>query len=316
MELRQLQYIVAVADTAGFTRAAAQVHVTQSGLSSQVAALERELGQKLFDRGRHGATPTEVGLAVLEHARDALAAADRIRNTVDDYAGLLRGKVRIGFVSGAADEAFDVARVLAEFRHDHPQVHVSLSEDDSDAMVDALAHGRLDIAVIGLTGEELPKGVVAEVILDTAIVAAAADEDTRLPRDRITLADLAEEPLICLPNGTGIRGVFRRACEVAGLSPDVAYEAAAPPVLLRLAAHGLGIALVPELTPAETAAFGVRTLRITDPPLRAQLALTWTTPGNQTPATRVLLGQLRIALAPTDEPVATRARRGESHHSG
>ena len=246
---------------------------------------------------------------MLGHARDALAAADRARYTADEYAGLLRGEVRIGFVSGAANEEFDIARVLADFRHDHPQVHVSLSENDSDAMIDALAHGTLDIAIIGITGAELPPDISTEVILDTPVVAAATASDTRLPQDRMSLARLAEEPLICLPLGTGIRGVFQRACDAAGLAPGIAYEAAAPPVLLRLAAHGLGIAIVPELTPAETAAFGVRTLPITDPSLRAQLALAWTTPRDQTPATKVLLGQLRIAFDHRNDGLSQRRDR-------
>jgi len=295
MELRQLEYLVAIAEEGNFTRAAARVHVTQPGLSAQIAVLERELGQTLFHRGRHGAALTETGHAVLAHARDALAATIRIRTTADEYAGLLRGEVRLGFVSGAANSEFDIPRILAAFRHDHPQVRVSLSEDGSEAMTAALVSGDLDIAIIGLTGAELPPGVSTDIVLDTAVVAAVAADDTHLPQRQITLERLAREPLICLSPGTGIRGAFQRACDAAGLAPDIAYEAAAPPLLIRLAAHGLGVAIVPEPSPDE-AATGVRILRIVKPSLRGQLALAAGRSQDQTPATKVLLGQLRIAL--------------------
>ncbi|MFI5664472.1 LysR family transcriptional regulator [Streptomyces sp. NPDC051684] len=296
MELRQLRYVVAIAEEGSFTAAAARVHVAQPGLSAQIGALERELGQKLFRRGRHGAALTEVGRAVLEHARETFAAAERIRFTADEYAGLLRGEVRVGLVSGAATDEFDIARVLAEFRHDHPQVRVSLSEHSSEEMLTAIVNGGLDIAVVGLTGAELPAAVATDTILETGIVAAVAEDDDRLPRDGIPLADLAHEHLICLPHGTGIRGVLQRACDAADITADVVYEAASPPVLLRIAARGLGVAVVPELTPDEAAAFHVRTAPITHPSLRGKLALAWDNRGGRTPAVNVLLGQLRIAF--------------------
>lgn len=109
MELRQLQYFVAVVEEANFTRAAARLHVAQPRVSAQIRQLERELGQPLLDRSGRSVTVTEVGEAVLAHARAALAAAEGIRQTVDQFSGLLRGRVRIGLLSGAASNRFDMA---------------------------------------------------------------------------------------------------------------------------------------------------------------------------------------------------------------
>lgn len=306
MELRQLKYVVAVAREASFTRAAQSMHVTQPGLSAQIAVLEKELGQALFKRGRHGAVLTETGEAVLAHVREALAAVDRVRSIADEFSGLVRGDVRMGFVSGAADSELDIAPVLADFRRAHPGVRVRLSEDDSDAMVDGLTRGDLDVAVIGITGARLPVGIMTQVFLDVPLVAAVASESDRLPPGAVTLARIVDEPLICLPPGTGLRGVFQRACEAAGLEPDVAYEAAAPPVLLRLAAHDLGVAIVPDPHPAEFEALGIRAHPITEPDLRGQLALAWNNARDQTPATKVLLNRLRDALAANESttPIA------------
>ncbi|WP_280495048.1 LysR family transcriptional regulator [Nocardia farcinica] len=295
MELRQLRYFVTVAEEGNFTRAAARLHLAQPGLSAQIRSLERELGHPLLDRGGRSVTLTEVGAAVLPHARAALAAAERIAHTADEFAGLVRGHVRMGLISGAATEEFDVAAVLAAFHHDHPQIAISLTEDTSENMLAALLRGELDIALVGLTGAPLDPALGIDVVLDTPIVAAVAARD-RDHGETIALAALAGRPLICLTRGTGLRGVFERSCAAAGFTPNVAFEAAAPALLLRLAARGLGIAVVPAIGPAEAAAAGVRTLRITDPEPHGRLALAWRTDQHPAPATKVLLGQLRLAL--------------------
>ncbi|WP_063050507.1 LysR family transcriptional regulator [Nocardia arthritidis] len=295
MELRQLRYFVAVAQEASFTRAAARLHLAQPGLSAQIRQLERELGHPLLDRGGRAVTPTEVGAAVLPHARAALAATERITHTVHEFTGLLRGQVRIGLISGAAVEEFDVAAVLADFHHDHPQIGISLTEDTSERMLAALGRGELDMALIGMTGAELDPAIGIDVVLETAVVAAVAAADPGYGAE-VALTALRDRPLICLTPGTGIRGVFERACAAAGFEPGIAYEAAAPALLLRLAARGLGVAVVPELTAEEAAAFGVRTVRIVEPELRGRLALAWRTDRPASPAAKVLLGQLRLAL--------------------
>ena len=100
MELHQLEYFVAVAEEASFTRAASRVHVAQPGVSAQVRRLESELGQQLLDRSGRSVRLTEVGSAVLPFARAALDAVTNARLAVDDLAGLVRGQVTVGMVSG------------------------------------------------------------------------------------------------------------------------------------------------------------------------------------------------------------------------
>ncbi|MFC6014456.1 LysR family transcriptional regulator [Nocardia lasii] len=301
MELRQLRYFVTVVDEGGFTRAAQRLHLSQPGLSTQIRQLERELGHPLLDRGARTVTVTEIGAAVLDHARAALAAADRITDTVAEFTGLLRGHVRLGMISGAASDIFDVAGVLADFHHDHPRVNITLTEDTAERMLTAVDHGDLDIALIGLTGADLPPGIGIDVLLETPLAAAVA-LDAPLSATTITLAALADHRLICLTRGTGLRGVFERSCTAAGFTPNVAFEAAAPPLLLELAARGLGTAIVPTLTPAEAAAFAVRTLDIVEPRIHGRLALAWRTDRPLSPAAKVLLGQLRIAFGAPNPP--------------
>ena len=102
MELRQLEYLVAVAEEANFTRAAERVRISQSGVSAQIRQLEHELGVELIDRSTRRASLTSAGEAVLEHARAALAAAGAARQAADDVTWLLRGRLAVGMVTGCS----------------------------------------------------------------------------------------------------------------------------------------------------------------------------------------------------------------------
>lgn len=211
MELRQLRYRVAVVEEGGFTRAAARLRLAQPGLSAQIRQLEKELGQPLLDRSGRSVTPTEVGRAVLPYARAALAAADAVRQTVDEHTGLLRGRVTLGLVSGATGHAFDVAAFLAEFHGAHPALEIALTEDTSERMQAALLAGEIDIALLGPTAEGPPPGLTHRTVVDVPLCAAVPSGDPLLVAGRTTvpLAELRDRPLICLPRGTGVRAALR-----------------------------------------------------------------------------------------------------------
>ena len=150
MELRQLEYLVAVAEEASFTRAAQRVHISQSGVSAQIRQLERDLGATLIDRSGRSATLTPAGEAALAHARAVLAAAAAARQVVDDVQGLLRGRLGVGMVTACAVTPLFVA--LAAFHGRYPAVSVDLAEDGSDRLVDLVRAGELDVALIGAAG--------------------------------------------------------------------------------------------------------------------------------------------------------------------
>ncbi|MEV0988453.1 LysR substrate-binding domain-containing protein [Streptomyces sp. NPDC049949] len=302
MELRQLRYLVAVVEEGGFTRAAARLHLAQPGLSAQIRQLEKELGQPLLDRSHRSVTLTETGRAVLPYARAALAAADAVRETVDAYTGLLRGRVSLGLVSGATGHAFDIASFLADFHEAHPALEIALTEDSSERMQAALLAGELDVALLGPTEEVAPPGLSFETVIDVPLAVLAAAGDPLFERaagTSVPLAELRDRALICLPRGTGVRAALERACGRAGFRPRVAFEAAAPHVLVQLAARGLGIAVLPGGEGHQEDAAGgpaLRSLTIADPAIRARIALAWSSAGPASPAAKVLLDSLRGRL--------------------
>src|SRR5258705_227228 len=141
MDLRQLEYFVAVAEEQNFTRAAERVHISQSGVSAQIRQLERELGAELFDRSARTATLTIAGKAALEHARAALAAAGAISEAVGEVTDLIRGRLTIGMIIGCTiTPLFDA---LAAFHPAHPGVEISLLEDNSEPLTQPRPAGRL-----------------------------------------------------------------------------------------------------------------------------------------------------------------------------
>ena len=294
MELRQLEYLVAVAEEASFTRAAERLHVAQPGVSAQVRRLEAELGEALLDRSARTVRPTEVGAAVLPHARAALDAVAAVRLAVDEHTGLVRGQVAVGIVSAGA--APFLPDLLARFHRAHPAVRITLTEATAERLAAGLVAGELDIAVIAAVGP-LPEGLATQVVLDEALVAAVAHDHPLAGRAAIALADLQEHALISLPAGTGLRAGLDAAWARAGLRPQIALEASDPPMLAELAARGLGVAIVPEsITTARPAE--LHAIAITGPALRGRIELAWRAEGPSSPAARALIGDARAILAP------------------
>jgi DNA-binding transcriptional LysR family regulator len=287
MELRQLAYVVAVAEEGSFTRAAAREHVAQPAVSAQVRRLEAELGQALFARGPGPVTLTAAGAAVLPHARAALAAVAGARTAVDELAGLLRGRVAVGVVPSVGHR---LAGLLAAFHAEHPGVEITLAEDTSDALTAGVRSGRLDFALAGVAGD-VPDGLDAATVVDERLVAAVGPSHRLAAHRAVTLRALREEPLIALPPGTGGRTALERGFARLGLAPRVALEAGDPLVLMELARRGLGVAIVPE-----SAAEGLHVLALR-PALRSRLDLVWRAGDAPSPAARELLARTRAALA-------------------
>ncbi|HEY1567989.1 MAG TPA: LysR family transcriptional regulator [Solirubrobacteraceae bacterium] len=313
MELRQLEYFVAVAEEANFTRAAERVHISQSGVSAQVRRLEQELGATLIDRSARRATLTAAGRAALDHAREVLSAADAVRQAVDDVAGVLRGRLNVGMVSGCTiTPLFDA---LAAFGAAHSGIEISLSEDSSDRLAQQVRAGALDVALIGAAGRT-PEGLQALTIVSERLVAAVPPGHPLAGAgDTCTLAQATAHPLVCMPRGTGVRAVLDAACARLDLAPEIALVASAPDAVADLAQRGLGVAILSEsMAPARNGRLHAAT--IADIDIASILALVWRP--EPSPALRELLVHARAAFATpggqpdgvTDVPAPAAPQRG------
>ncbi|GGL92755.1 LysR family transcriptional regulator [Streptomyces fumigatiscleroticus] len=294
MDLRQLEYFVAVAEEASFTRAADRVRISQSGVSSQIRQLERELGAELFDRSARTVTLTVAGRAALDHARAALAAARGVGQAVDQVTGLVRGRLTVGMVTGCTlTPLFDA---LAAFHAAHPGVEISLLEDGSDRLVESVRTGTVDLALAGTT-TTAPEGLRALTVISERLVVAVPDGHPLTHLRRVTLRDVVRHPIVCMPPGTGLRTVFDEACAAQRLRPTIALQASAADAIAALAARGLAVAVLSEsMTAPHRDRLTARP--VDDLTAPGSLVLVWR--NTHSPAVRELLSHTRHAFGIAD----------------
>lgn len=301
MELRQLEYFAAVAEEMNFTRAAARLHVAQPWVSAQIRQLERELSLPLFDRSGRTVSLTEVGAAILPYARAALSAVEGARRTAEEFTGLLRGRVAIGAIgaicaSASLSPLIPLPELLTSFHLRYPAVEITLTEDTTEAMIEGLRTGRLDVAVLGL-GPSTPPDISVQVIADDVLVVAVAHDDPFADKESLTLADLVERPLICLREGTGMRTSMSKAFAAAGMKPHIAFETSDPNLIIQLTAKGLGVSVLPESMVSPHAG-DLRAVPLDRPRLTGRLVLAWKSQEPTTPAARALISHMRSELEP------------------
>ena len=303
MELRQLEYFIAVAEEASFTRAADRVHITQSGVSAQIRQLETDLGASLFDRSARAATLTSAGAAALGHARDVLRSVRTLRQAVDDVNDLVSGQLAVGMVTGCTvTPLFDA---LAAFHHAHPGVALALLEGNSDQLMDGIRAGRTDLALVG-AARNLPDDLGAFSIISEQPVAAVPNDHPLARFEQVSLREVIAHPLVCLPRGTGVRAVLDQACTAQGLDPDIALQASAPAAVADLAVRGFGIALLSESMVADDDR--LTAVAIDDVDVPALLVLVWSR--NVSPALRELVAHCRRAFAAGPSASPTRCPIG------
>jgi DNA-binding transcriptional LysR family regulator len=244
MELRHLEYFVAVAEERSFTAAATRLHVVQSAVSAGVKALERELAARLLDRTPRRVDLTDAGAALLPKAQAALDAARDARDVVAEVRGGLRGTVRVGTMTSVG--LLDVPGILGEFHRRHPGVLLRLTAapSGSKGLVDALIERRLDLAFVSLPGQPPPQVQLTELARTPMVLVLPVDHPLAA-RAQVSITDLADLDFIDSPIGYGNRSVADRAFEAAGVRRRVSIEITDVATATTFVRQGLGIALLP-----------------------------------------------------------------------
>lgn len=261
MDLRQLRYFSALAETLNFHRAAERLHISQPPLTVAIRKLEDDLGVALFDRDPRGVRLTAAGQAALAPARDALAAAEAVREAVRQGAAGIRGRLVVGFIGSAIGEL--LPRIIPPFREAFPQVELALEERNSVEIVRAIAARQLDIGLVRLPVMDTTP-VEIDVIERDVLVAAIPRDDALARQRQIQLADIADRPLIIYGPVSVLHATIRLAFQNEGLTPRIAQEAIQVQTILSLVEAGLGIALIPARS-ARFAGDGVRIVPLARP---------------------------------------------------
>lgn len=268
MELHQLRYAIAVVDHGSFTAAAEHLRIAQSGVSNQVAKLERELGVTLLDRSARRVVPTPEGRRLLPAMRAALETVDAVARVADELRGLVIGEVRLGTVRGLTWPPLIDA--IAELDERHPGVEIRLVEADSAELVARIRDGGLDVAIAAWSGRT-PDGAAGYPLIDDAIVAVVVPGHAWADLGRVRTEELVRSPLICLPRGTGARDALDAAARRAGVAAEPRWEVSTPAVAETLVVRGLGVAVVSESTAADWS--GVVVVPLDDTSTRSTLGV-------------------------------------------
>jgi LysR family hydrogen peroxide-inducible transcriptional activator len=243
MELHQLRYFCAAAETSSFTRAAQREHVSQPSLSQQIIKLEDELNTRLFERLGRKVRLTAAGERFLPHARSILREVTAARSDVQDPAGMTSGKLTIGAIPTIGP--YFLPRHLSAFAARWPQVQVAVVEDTTPVLLQKLRSAEIDLALLALpvSGRDL---VTLELLTERLFLVVPARHP--LAREAsVSLKMLRSDHFLLLKEGHCFRETAIAACKAARLKPNVVFESGHFESIVSLVAGGLGISIVPEM---------------------------------------------------------------------
>lgn len=243
VSLRQLQYLVAVADLGGFRRAAETCHVAQPSLSAQVAQAERDLGVQIFERGRRGVRVTSAGAGLIEQARRVLLAAGDLRELARHAADPFRGTLRIGAIPTVCPYLLpDIAPALARA---FPSLAIVWSEERTGRLVEGLQAGALDAAVLAM-GVDVA-GLEHRVLGRDPFVLAAAPDHPLVRTSKPARPDaLAGAAVLLLDDGHCFREQALEVCASAGAG-ELGYRATSLATLVQMVSGSAHVTLLPSL---------------------------------------------------------------------
>jgi LysR family transcriptional regulator, transcription activator of glutamate synthase operon len=298
MELRQLRYLVALADEGQFTRAAAREHVAQPALSQQIARLERTLGTQLVLRSARRSTLTEAGEVVAARARRILSEVEAAHAELAELAGLRSGRVAIGAMQTLGP--FDLTGVLAAFRRRYPGVELAVREEMSSRLAELLRGDQLDLAFFSVT-EHFDRDGLELVKLGTEeLVAVLPPEHPHAGRDGLAFAELEGEQFVSFSEGAALRQMLFDAAAAAGFEPRITVESNEIPRIRTMVSRGLGVALLPA---SDVAAPGppIAVQPLTRPAMARDVTLAWRSERRLSPAANAFLELVRAEAGAADE---------------
>jgi LysR family cyn operon transcriptional activator len=269
MELRQLEYFLAVAESGRFTQAAEAVHVSQPALSQQIKKLEAELGTPLFDRLGRGTELTEAGELLLPRARRILSEVENAEGALGELQGIERGSVTVGTVQTTGE--YLIPRVVSQFHEAHPNVDISVKERSAPEITEELAEGALDLGVGFLSS--VHGEISADLLFEEALVAVVPPDHPWTEVEKLPASRLSSQPLVLLPDGFCTRNLVNSVFDAAGIDPMVRIEMnSIAGILATVRAAGLAT-ILPALTLSMSGTDELEARQITDPRPSREVAL-------------------------------------------
>ena len=267
MEIHQLRYACAVADTGSFSRAAERCQIAQPSLSQQILKLEEDLGARLFDRLGRSIRLTEAGRAFLPHARSVLDGLDAARSSVTVQHMDVRGSVSVGVIPTIAP--YLMPAYAAGFMGKFPEARMRIVEEMTPVLVEGLRDLSIDLAILALPLRH--KDLELLPLRTEPVFAALPKDHPRAGSESLSLKDLRGEPFVMLRDGHCFRDLSMAACSNARITPNIAFESGQFSSVLAMVGAGIGISMVPEMAVDRGAACCY--VRLTDARARRTIVL-------------------------------------------
>jgi len=274
MNLRDLEYLVAVADHRHFGRAADACHVSQPTLSVQIRKLERELGVELVERTPRQVTLTEVGREVVERAREVLREVENVREVARRARDPEAGSLRVGIFPTLAP--YLLPHVVPQVHARFPQLELLLVEEKTEEVLRRLRTGELDVGVLALPvhDDRLHEELLFE---EDFVLAVPVDHPLAAIEEPAPLSVLAGESVLLLEDGHCLRDQALSVCQLSGASERGGFRATSLETLRQMVAAGVGVTLLPQLAvePPVPASDDIRLIRFAEPVPRRRIAMFW-----------------------------------------
>jgi len=292
--MRQLEYLVAVADEGHIGRAAARCFVAQPSLSEQLKQLETQLGAAVTERVGRGIRLTAVGAELAERARAILLAADDLSDVAGQAHSELVGRVALAAIPTVAP--YLIPRVLPTIRRRHPRVELRLEERQTRDLVPALVRGQVDLGLLALP--ILEEGLDWVEVLDDPFLLALDPAHAMADAADVTVEGLAGEDVLLLEDGHCLRDQALEICHSVGVQEPGAIQATSLPTLCQMVAAGMGVTLLPESArPVEArAGAGLVVRRFGGDPPSRRIVLAWRASSPSSPLYRDLAEAIDDAL--------------------
>ena len=297
MELRQLRYLVALAEELNFTRAAANEHVAQPALSQQIRRLEDEVGLALVERTTRQVALTEAGEILVARARRILAELDAAGTELQALRGMDTGHITIGAIHTMGP--IDLSLPLALFHDRHPGVGLTVREASSEEMAEMLRADELDLAFLSVTERVESHGLGLHQLVSEELVVLLPLDHPLSSRPKVKMADLAQEQFISFRAGARLRELLVAAGRQAGFEPRVTLESNESLRIRRLVARGFGVAILPR-SDADRPGADIAVSRLVEPSLRRDITLAWREGRRLPPAAAAFLDLARETFAEPD----------------
>jgi LysR family hydrogen peroxide-inducible transcriptional activator len=309
VSLRQLQYIVAVAERGGFSRAADFCHVSQPSLSAQVALAEAQLGVQIFERSRHGVRVSAAGLALVEHARRVIGAQHELEAVASHLRDPFRGTMRVGVLPTVGPYLLpDIAPAVDRA---YPHLTLLWREERTATLVRDLHEGHLEAAILALESD-LSGLEHTELRRDAFVLAASPRHRLGRSTRPVSLTVLHDETVLLLDDGHCFREQVWNLCARVGAS-ETSFRATSLSTLMQMVASGAGVTLLPELAvPVENRTGQLVVRPFTRPGPGRTLVLAWRTGSALAEAITTVGATIRDAVGTTATGGPERARTRQS----